>query len=429
MPRVSRNVLQTMTADHAPMSTRSVRAIHRPRAAVLGWLLAVGSMAAGVALLAAGDAVLQERLAIDRVVLCVSASSVGAIILLRRPRHGIGLICLAAGILAGAGILGAGLALAGPRGYVNQSVPTIGLLSAIVAPVVAYCLIGPVLLGAFPSGRFGPVGRWLIPLAAIILAPVAVIALVTSPTLDYGGTSTFNPVAVRFPPEGASTTAITTLSLAYVAGLILASAGLVLRYRTAAPTERLQIRLVAANAVAIVLIPVAVILVLALSGYDLDESAGAYLSTAILVIAALVPVCVGVAILRYRLYDIDRIVSNAIGYGVVTVVLFAIFAAVNLVLVTQVSPLVGNEGIAVAASTLLVAALFNPLRTRVQRAVDRRFHRARYDADRLVAAFSGRLRDELDLPTLTRELAKPSATAVEPSTSSVWLRRAERPDR
>ena len=117
------------------------------------------------------------------------------------------------------------------------------------------------------------------------------------------------------------------------------------------------------------------------------------------------PIAIAIAILRYRLYDIDRIVSNAIGYGVVTVVLFAVFAGVNVVLVSQVSPLVNNEGIAVAASTLLVAALFNPLRTRVQRAVDRRFHRARYDADEMVQDFAARLRDELDLATLVDDLA------------------------
>ena len=117
------------------------------------------------------------------------------------------------------------------------------------------------------------------------------------------------------------------------------------------------------------------------------------------------PIAIAIAILRYRLYDIDRIVSNAIGYGVVTVVLFAVFAGVNVVLVSQVSPLVNNEGIAVAASTLLVAALFNPLRTRVQRGVDRRFHRARYDADEMVQDFAARLRDELDLATLVDDLA------------------------
>jgi hypothetical protein len=94
----------------------------------------------------------------------------------------------------------------------------------------------------------------------------------------------------------------------------------------------------------------------------------------------------------------------------------------NLALVSQVSPLVNNEGIAVAGSTLLVAALFNPLRTRVQRAVDRRFHRAHYDSERMVAEFAARLRDELDLPTLATELASTTALAVQPTSAGLWLR-------
>ena len=134
------------------------------------------------------------------------------------------------------------------------------------------------------------------------------------------------------------------------------------------------------------------------------------------------PIAIGVAILRYRLYDIDRIVSNTIGYGFVTVVLFGLFVVVNLALVSQVSPLVNNEGVAVAGSTLLVAALFNPLRTRVQGAIDRRFHRAHYDAERMVSEFAARLRDELDLPTLATELAAATTDAVQPTSAGLWLR-------
>ena len=293
---------------------------------------------------------------------CLSASTVGAVVLLRRPGHGIGRICLAAGIFAGAGILGAGLALSGPRGYVNQVIPTAGLLVAVAAPLVAYALIGPVLLGAYPSGRFGPIGRWLVPLAAIVMVPAGALFLYWSPTLEYGGVSTFNPIGLRYPPEWIAWIPFLLLLVGYLGGLVLACVGLVMRYRTAVATERLQIRLVAANAIAIVAVPVMVLIVGSVTDLQLDESAGAYLSTALLLLAALVPVCVGVAILRYRLYDIDRIISNAIGYGLVTVVLFSVFAVVNVALVSQVSPLVNNEGVAVAASTLLVAALFNPLR-------------------------------------------------------------------
>ncbi len=141
-----------------------------------------------------------------------------------------------------------------------------------------------------------------------------------------------------------------------------------------------------------------------------------------LISLVLSPIAIGIAILRYRLYDIDRIVSNTIGYGLVTILLFGLFTVVNLALVSQVSPLVNNEGVAVAGSTLLVAALFNPLRTRVQGIIDRRFHRARYDAERMASEFATRLRDQLDLATVALDLASTSARAVEPTTSRVWLR-------
>ena len=134
------------------------------------------------------------------------------------------------------------------------------------------------------------------------------------------------------------------------------------------------------------------------------------------------PLALAISILRYRLYDIDRIISNAIGYGVVTVILFVVFAAANLLLVSNVSPIVRIESVAVAASTLLVAVLFDPLRRRVQRGVDQRFRREHYDAQRIVAEFAGRLRNELDLPTLSGELASVADRAVRPRTTSLWLR-------
>ena len=134
------------------------------------------------------------------------------------------------------------------------------------------------------------------------------------------------------------------------------------------------------------------------------------------------PLAIGLAILRYRLYAVDRIISNAIGYGLVSIVLFGVFAAVNLVLVSNVSPLVNNSGIAVAASTLLVAALFNPVRVRVQRIVDRRFHRARYDGERTAGAFSVRMRDATDLSTVAGDLDATVRLAIAPSRVGLWLR-------
>jgi hypothetical protein len=131
-----------------------------------------------------------------------------------------------------------------------------------------------------------------------------------------------------------------------------------------------------------------------------------------------IPVCMGIAILRYRLFDIDRLVSRTIGYAIVTGLLVGVYAGIVLLATRVVSV---NEPVAVAGSTLAVAALFNPVRRRVQRAVDRRFNRARYDADRIVGAFAARLKDAVDQGAVRDDLAVVVQQALEPVHVSVWM--------
>ena len=131
------------------------------------------------------------------------------------------------------------------------------------------------------------------------------------------------------------------------------------------------------------------------------------------------PVCMGVAILRYRLYDIDRLISRTLSYLIITGLLVGVFVGI-VVVATDVLPF--SSPVAVAASTLAAAALFNPLRLRVQRLVDRRFNRARYDAEAIVSAFTLRLRDAVDLETVRRELLAAVDGAVQPAYASVWIR-------
>jgi hypothetical protein len=133
-----------------------------------------------------------------------------------------------------------------------------------------------------------------------------------------------------------------------------------------------------------------------------------------------VPVAVAVAVLRYRLYDIDRVISRTLAYAIVTGLLAGIYAGLVL-LATGVFRF--HSTVAVAASTLAVAALFNPLRRRVQHVIDRRFNRARYDADRTAAAFAARLKDELDLDSIRDDLAAAVHQALEPAHVSVWISR------
>jgi hypothetical protein len=131
------------------------------------------------------------------------------------------------------------------------------------------------------------------------------------------------------------------------------------------------------------------------------------------------PLGIGVGILRYHLYDIDRLISRTLSYAVLTALLVGVFLAI-VALATDVLPF--SSPVAVAASTLAAAALFNPLRRRVQHRVDRRFNRARYDAESIVTAFTSRLRDATELDTVRGELVRAVAGAVEPASVSVWIR-------
>ena len=137
----------------------------------------------------------------------------------------------------------------------------------------------------------------------------------------------------------------------------------------------------------------------------------------------LFPVATGIAVVRYRLYDIDRLINRTLVYGLLTALLGAVYAGTVLVLGQVFGGVGGNPpSWAVAGATLAVAALFQPARRRIQAVVDRRFNRRRYDAARTVDGFSARLRDEVDLDTLSAELLAVVDQTMQPTTASVWLR-------
>lgn len=153
-----------------------------------------------------------------------------------------------------------------------------------------------------------------------------------------------------------------------------------------------------------------------------DRIGGATGLTVYVYAGAVVPVAIGIAIFRYHLYEIDRLISRGLSWGVLTGVLVAVYAAGVLVLQGALGGVTQGQTLAVAGSTLLAAALFQPLRGRVQRAMDRRFDRARYDAERTTVAFAERLRDEIDLDTLAAEVRRVADETVRPDSSAVWLR-------
>jgi hypothetical protein len=140
------------------------------------------------------------------------------------------------------------------------------------------------------------------------------------------------------------------------------------------------------------------------------------------VAVSMIPIAIGVAVLKYRLYDIDRVINRTLVYGLLTVLLGATYAAGVFAIGRVLDPADGQSELAVAASTLAVAALFQPARRRIQQTVDRRFNRRKYNAVKTVEAFSARLRDEVDFDTLSTELLALVDETVEPSRSSLWLR-------
>jgi len=247
------------------------------------------------------------------------------------------------------------------------------------------------------------------------IGPTISVTPVGSPvTIDID-----NPLAIA--PEAAIWALVPSPSALYATmfGIfVLGVIGLLVRFHRSAGLARLQYRWLIT---AIVFVAVAT-LAWAIATFVLSLDAYGLAWVAVVLAYPGVPIAIAVAVLRYRLYDIDRIVSRTIAYGLVTAVLFGVFAGVNLALQGVLSTVTANDSLTVAASTLAVAALFNPVRSRVQRVVDRRFNRARYDAEQTVAGLATRLRDELDLPTLASELDATVRRAIEPSSVGLWLR-------
>ncbi len=344
-------------------------------------------------------------------------TGVGILILWRRPGHGVGRLALTLGMAFSATILlEAALAMFTLEGTV-QPVVTGWLVAvrdiaqgATTALPAASIALGLVLLVAwFPDGRAtsrgGRAVQWLLALAVIGL----LVASIREPLLRSIGWSVWWDRL------------FTVVGLAAAASLLVALAVAVidlgLRYRRSDPVRRAQIRWVFAAAGLSAILTVVVLI----------SSTGVFVEIPFLwdlwIASAMLPVlAIGIAVTRYHLYDIDRIVSQGIAYTIVTATLFAVVAIGVLTLPVILTPQGDGNGLAVAASTLAAAILFQPLRTWVQRVVDRRFHRSRYDAERTVDGFAARLRDQLDLSTLTGDLRRTANEAVEPATTEVWLR-------
>jgi hypothetical protein len=348
------------------------------------------------------------------VVAGVSAATVGALVASRRPRHRVGWLLVALGLSNAA----SGLAFSYSRyGLVARpgALPAAGYLAGFAngAVFLSLSLTGFVLLltptGKVPSPRW----RWWarVQVAALVVAFLT-SALAPMPLYpEYPEIG--NPLGVAALADGPLTAAFPVGALLILAGLMAGAVSLLSRFRRAHGLERLQLRWLAMGAAL-----AAVALLVALTALVV-EGDGVVLQAAVGICVALLPLATGAAILRYRLYDLDRIISRTLAYGLLTVLLGLGYAGVVLGLGRLLPQ---GSSLAVAAATLAVAAVFQPARRRIQAAVDRRFNRRRHDAGQTIAAFSARLRDQVDLDTLTAELLTVVDQTMQPTQASLWLR-------
>lgn len=351
----------------------------------------------------------------------LSWTSIGAILVARRPENLVGRLV----ILSGMGYALAmffvaltfafavdrtanGLRLAGLTGWATVLCTQSGALAFVIGFI-------------FPTGRpQSPRWAWVVRLLWLMIFIFSAIVLLQPGTLHLFPTLQ-NPFGIG--PDlrgGRAISPVITLFGWIIAPLLVIS--LATRYRSADRTERQQLKWLA-----LALVASGVGLGLAIAGAESADRKPDGLGLTLYALAATaVPVAIGIAILRYHLYDIDRLISRSLSYGVVTGVLAAVFSATAIALSAVLGSFAQGQSLAVAASTLLVIALFGPLRRRAQAAVDRRFDRARYDAAVTVQALTGRLRDDVDIDRVQSDVLRVLDQTFHPTTAAVWLRGGSR---
>jgi hypothetical protein len=345
-------------------------------------------------------------------VAALTAGIVGAVLASRRPRHPVGWLLLAQGLVMWISAAAVGYV---PYGLVVRpgSLPAASIVARIYPSTIAACLatVGFVLLltptGSPPSPRW----RWWARVSAAAVAVTLVAATVAPGSLDPLAQYVSGPLDPQVY-GGALRVAIQLALLVGVLAVLAGAASLVVRFRHARGVERQQLQWVALAAALTGLSILAAGVLIAAGEVNLGAWASVFG-------VAFLPLATGAAILRYRLYDLDRIVSRTLAYGLLTLLLGGGYAAVVLGL----GQLLGRDSsLVVAGATLAVAAVFQPARRRVQAAVDRRFNRRRHDAGQTIAAFGAGLRDQVDLDTLHSEVLAVAEQTMQPTRASLWLR-------
>jgi hypothetical protein len=343
--------------------------------------------------------------------------TVGAIVASRRPENPVGWLLCLSGVATSTSSFTSQYAI-----YALLARPDSLPAGEAMAWIASWTL--PIMNGVqvfylmlFPTGRLpSRHWRWLAWLTVAYVL-VGVLTAAFSPGAYLG---TLGPIRNPLGIEGLTQFYKAVLYTMSPALFIAAVFSLFVRLRRAVGVERQQLKWLAYAAGGLAIVSILLITTLALDTPRWYE----WVANAILVATTpAIPVAIGIAILRYRLYDIDIIINRTLVYGSLTVTLVALYFVVIVVLQRLFVALTGQQStLAVVASTLLIAALFNPLRGRVQAFVDRRFYRSKYDAAKTMEAFSARLRDETDLEALNDDLVGVVRETMQPAHVSVWLR-------
>lgn len=271
----------------------------------------------------------------------------------------------------------------------------------------------------FPTGRLAS-ARWRPALAMPVLVVLGFTARAFVPgPLGFLGVP--NPVGVAWVPSFIEDGVLGGIPLGL--GSVLAAAEIRARYHLAGPSERGQIKWLAIPLAGLIIAIVATVATLVAGVPIADGVSGALITGFFGLVQTAIPVCMAIAIVRHRLLDIDLLINRALVYGTTTAAVALTFFVGIILLQAVLSPITAGSDVAVAVSTLACLALFQPLRRRMQEAIDRRFYRSRYDAARTLDAFAVRMRDQVALEAVRADLLDAARDTVQPAHASLWLRR------